>query len=285
MDHVRSCIDFIKLNIFRSSDANKNASSTCDACFEKGRGDSCHSCELCLICALCRTNTHVCVSCILHDRCNVREVQVNKAGNVNKFRNGLNTATKNIVCNFKCVSKCNMCIFNLLKSFVRNNDKGVNMLGKLSYTALSLSISSLTFKSKRLSYNTNSEYSHLFCSFSNNRSGTSTCSTAHTSCNEYHISALKSFLNSLNRFFSTTFSNVGISTCALTASNLVTNNKLFRSTRSIKCHAICVYGNKFNASDICRNHTVNCVISAATYANNFYFNTTVVYLFEIEFHF
>ena len=63
-----------------------------------------------------------------HDACNVCEVKVDKAGDIDKLGYALNALTENVVSLGEGVEKCDSRIGYELKSFVRNNDKGVNVL-------------------------------------------------------------------------------------------------------------------------------------------------------------
>ena len=59
------------------------------------------------------------IACIAHYACDVSEVKVDEAGNVDKLGYRLNTATKNVVSDLKRICKRKMNVLNLLKSLVR----------------------------------------------------------------------------------------------------------------------------------------------------------------------
>ena len=285
VDHLRSDLNLVKLDILGSGDAYENAGSTCDAGFKERGRDSSHSSELSLVGTLSSTNTHVSVACILHNGGNVCKVEVNESGNVDKLGNGLYTATENVVCNFKSVSKSDIGILYLLESLVGDNDERVYVLGELCDTCLCLLHSLTTLKSEGLGNDTNGKDAHFLSSLSNYGSRTCTGSAAHTCGDEYHVRAVKHTTDLFDGFLSALLTDLRVRTCALTSGNLIADDYLLSCARAVKHLAVGVDRYKFNATNVGGDHAVNCVVSAAAYTNNLYRNATIIYLLKIKFHF
>ena len=59
-------------------------------------------------------DAHMSVSCVFHNRCDVCKVKIDKSGYIDKLGNRLNSATQNIVSDFKCVSESYIGVLDLL---------------------------------------------------------------------------------------------------------------------------------------------------------------------------
>ena len=169
------------------------------------------------------------IASILHNRCNISKVKINDARKKNKVRNTLNTLTENIVSSSKSILKSYSFFANILKSFIRNNNKRINLLSKSCNTLFSLSHSTLAFKLERLCDNTDCEDTHFSCNLSNDRSRTCASATAHACGNEYHISILECISDFISALVSSLLSDRRHRTCTLAMCNLIANLNLLCS--------------------------------------------------------
>ena len=169
------------------------------------------------------------VACVLHYGSNIGKVEVYKTREKDKVRNTLNTLSENIIGNSKCVLESDACIRNILESFVRNDDKRVNTGRKLCNTLLSLSHSSLAFKSKRLCNDADCKNAHILCDFGNYGSSACTCTAAHAGSNKYHIRILEKCCDFISALLGCLLSDLWHRACALTSCKLFADLNLLRS--------------------------------------------------------
>ena len=278
---IGSNVCILKTDVAGGNDVHKDTASTVDGGLEKGRRNSHLSSLFSLILTCGITNTHVSVACILHNSGNVCEVKVDVTLFVNEVGNALYTCTENVVCNLKSVSESDSLIACLLELVVRNNDERVNELCKLFDTCRCVSCSYLTLKGEGTGNDTDSKNIHFTSNASDYGSRTCSCSTAHTCGNEYHVGVLEKRLNVLKRFLSCALTDLGLSARASTAGELFTDDELRGSVGMTESHSVGVDGDKFNALDVRRDHSVDSVISAAAYAYNLnigaYFDGVIVF--------
>ena len=169
------------------------------------------------------------IASILHNCCNISKVKVNNTRKKNKVRNTLNALTENIVSSSKSILKSYSFFADILKSFIRNNNKRINLLSESGNTLFSLSHSTLALKLERLCNYTDCENTHFSCNLSNDRSCTCTCATAHTCGNEYHISILECICDFISAFVSSLLSDRRHRACTLAMCNLIANLNLLCS--------------------------------------------------------
>ena len=285
VNHVGSNIYLVELNILGRGNAHEHAGSTGNIGLKKRGGNSLHSRNLRLVSTLCSTNAHVSVAGVLHNRGNVSKVEVDKTGNVDKLGYRLNSATENVVGYLECVYESDVGVLYLLESLVGDYDKRVNVLGELLDTCLCLRVSSASLEGEGLGNDTDGKYAHFSGCLCYNGSRTGTGTAAHTCGDKHHVCTLESRLNGFDGFLGTALTDLGVCACALSASDLISDNQLFCCAGCVQSHAVGVDRDELNASDISRNHTVNSVVSAAAYTDDLNAYSAVVYLFKCEFHF
>ena len=220
-----------------------------------------------------------------HYGCNVSEVKVDELLEVDKLGNALNALAENVVCLGECVEECNSAIGNELESLVGNNYERVNVLRELLNTLNCLIHSSLSLKCEGLGYDTNGENIHLVSDLSDYGSRARSCAAAHTCGNEYHICACERRLDLVKRLLSRSCTDAGVSACAKALGYLITDNHLLECERILKCLSVGIDSNKINTANVRGDHTVNCVVTAAAYANYLYTNAALAAIIMHETHF
>ena len=262
-DHGGSEVSVLESYVGRHGNAYKNTGCTLDGGFEK-RARNCSLCrDLSLVLTGCRACTHVSIACIAHYACDVREVKVDEAGNVDELGNTLNTAAENVVCDLESILESDAGLGDLLESFVGNDNEGVNVVAELLDTLFCLKHTAATLKEEGLGYDRNRENIHFVCDSCNNGSRAGTCSAAHTGCNEYHICACKSCADLLGILLCRALTDLGICACAVTLGDLLADGNECGRYRIAESLTVGVDRNKLNASDICVDHSVDRVVTAA----------------------
>ena len=105
-----------------SGDIDDNIRSTFDCALQKRRRNgSLHSFNS-LVITLCSTDTHMGNTLVLHDRGNIRKVQVNQSGHVNQIRNSLNGLLQNLIRLLQSIRKRSFLLYNFKQSVVRNHN-------------------------------------------------------------------------------------------------------------------------------------------------------------------
>ena len=129
---------------------------------------------------------------VLHYRSDIREIEVDEAGNFYKLRDALDTVEQNLIRHLECLDKSHLLtVVHRLELFVGYNNKAVHILGKVLYALLSLELLLLALKLERAGDNADGEYAHILGDSCNDGSGACARSAAHAGSDEYHISALE----------------------------------------------------------------------------------------------
>ena len=87
------------------------------------------------------------IACVLHYRSDIREVEVDEAGNFYKLGDTLDAVEQNLIRHLECLGKSHLLtVVHRLELFVGYDNKAVHILGKVFYTLLSLKLLLLALK-------------------------------------------------------------------------------------------------------------------------------------------
>ena len=183
------------------------------SCFKKWRRYCLLNCLYCLVISCCPTYTYVSYAFIYHNCLNICKVKVNKSRYINKICYTLYCLLQNLISLLKCIRHSCASVYYLKKFIIRNNYKCIYTLLKSFYTCNRISHSLLVFKSKRLSNNTNSKYSHTLSYLSYNWCCSCSCSAAHTAGNKNHVCTLKCISYILDILLGSLLTYLRLSSC------------------------------------------------------------------------
>ena len=165
----------------------------------------------------------MCHTLVLHDSLYICEVKVDKCRKINKISDSLNCLLQYLICLLECIRHCCATVYYLKKLIIWNDNKCINALFKSLYSRNSINHSLLCLKFEWFCNNTNCKYALILCYLCNNRSCTCTCSASHTTCDEYHISALYCCLKLLCTLLSGLLTDLRLRTCAESLCKLLSN--------------------------------------------------------------
>ncbi|MDT4859565.1 hypothetical protein FQZ97_940820 [compost metagenome] len=132
----------------------------------------------------------------------------------NKLRNTLNTLTKYIIGNLKCLKKRRATINRLKKAVVWNSNKCIHLTTKAINRPFCVLTALFTLKAKWLCGNTNNQDTEVASNFGHNMTSTTTRTTTSTNCHKDHVGTSNSVANFVARFLSGSFTRKWVSACA-----------------------------------------------------------------------
>ena len=206
---------------------------------------------------------------VLHNCLDISKIKIDKSRNIDKVCYSLNCLLQYLICLLECVRHGCPSVNYLKELVIRYNDKCINTLLKLLYSAYCVIHSLLSLELKRLSDNTDCEDSHILGNLSDNRSCTCTGTSTHSAGNKYHICTLECLGKLFCVLLCCLLTNLRLSSGTKSLSKLLTYLKCCRSLTELKCLLICVNSYKLNATYILINHSVNGIISCSTYSNHY----------------
>ena len=286
-DHISSQVNFIQLDVGRSSNVEDNSFCTIDGRFEQWGGDCCFCCDLCFVFAACTTNAHVSRASTTHNLANVLEVEVDESRSVNQVGDTLYTVFENIICFYKCIEQSDLGLRSQTQTFILNNNQSVNIFFECCNTAFCLFHSLFTLKFEWFGYNTNRQNIHFFCDLCNNRSSTGSGSAAHTGSDEDHLTAFDCSSNFFAAFFRSFLASLRNASCSTTSGQTVANYDLLTCFGIFQCLCIGVNGDEVHTLHSAFDHAVNSVTAAAADTNDFYshfYAIIIVVEFKIRHH-
>ena len=118
------------------------------------------------------------------------------------------------------------------------------------------------------------EDAKLFGNLCNDGSCAGTGTATHTCGDEYHIGTLENCTNIVNGLLGCTCTDLGVSTRAKALGNFFTNDELTGSLGFAQSLTVGVDRYELYAANVGCDHTVDCVVSAAAYADNLNIDAT-----------
>ena len=223
---------------------------------------------------------------VLHYRSDIREIEVDEAGNFYKLGDALDTVEQNLIRHLECLDKSHLLtVVHRLELFVGYDNKAVHILGKVFYTLLSLKLLLSALKLERTGDNTDGEYAHILGDSCNYGSGACARSSAHSGSDEYHIRALERVGDNIAALFSRFLAYFRSAACALTLCQLFADLDLVRCAGMSKYLLVRIDSNKLCAEHAAVDHAVDGISAAAADAYNFYLRGYLAVIVEFKRHF
>ena len=262
-----------------------------DRGLEQRAGDR-HTCSLsCLVFPSSAAGADVRVACVLHDRGNVREVQVDEARNGDQLRDVGYCLTQNAVCDLEGVLEGDLLLGDVLQTLVRNcypsvrnDNERVNVLVELVDAGQSLLEALLALERERTGNNADGQDAHLAGDLCNDRSCAGAGAAAHAGGDEYHVGACERCCDLLLALLGSLAADLRVRACALTLGQLLADLDLGAGLREVQRLHIRVYRNKFNALHAALDHAVYRIAAAAADADDFDTNYIIQALFKLKTH-
>ena len=285
LHHGSRGFHFVQTDIVRTDNGNDNAVRHIDRGFQQRAGNRHACCFRSLIFPSSAAGTDMCITCILHNRCNIREVQIDKARNSNQLRYIRNRLTEYTVRDLKCILKGDLLLGYVLKTLVRDDNQRVNILVEFVDTAERLFQTLLALKCKRTSHNANRQDAHFTSNLRHHRRRAGTGAAAHAGSDKYHMCVGKRRSDLILAFLCCLAADFRVCARALTLCQLFANLDLGAGLRIVQRLHIRVDRNKLNTLHTTFDHAVDRVAAATAYADYFNVHYIIQALFKLETHY
>ena len=285
MDHRRGGIDVIQINVRWCSDIDDHALGAVDRGFEKRRGD----CRFCrqtrLVLAGRRTNTHMRIARVLHDRSDISEVEVDHTGDIHQIGNALYALFEHIVRRREGILEGDLLVRDQLEPFVRDDQQRIDMFTQRGNTHLRLLHPPAPFKVERLGDNANCKYTHLVRNLRHNRGAAGTGAAAHARCDKYHIGALERGCDLVPALLRRALALFRIAARAFAAGEFITNMQFIGGLRPKQRLIICIDRDEFHTLHPRLDHPVDRIAATAAHANYLDWYDILRFTCHIEVHY
>ena len=226
----------------------------------------------------------MCKACVLHDRGDVREVQVDEARHGDQLGDIGNRLTEHAVRDFERVLKGDLLLGYVLEALVRDDDQRVNVLVELVDAAQRLLEALLALERERTGDNADRQDAHLAGDLRHDRSRARAGAAAHAGGDEYHVGVLQRRSDLVLALLRCLAADLRVCARALALGQLFADLDLGAGLREIQRLHIRVDRNKFNALHAALDHAVDRIAAAAADADDFDINYIIQALFKLKTH-
>ena len=154
---ARCSVDFGERKVAAAGDGEQNAACALDGSLEQVGVDGLRRGVEGAILARAKANAHHGRTGVLHDGADVSEVEVDQTRNGNEVGNALDALAKRIVGNAERIERRSLLVDDLEQTVVRDNNEGVDLLGKQIAALLGLIAANAAFETERLGDDANRE--------------------------------------------------------------------------------------------------------------------------------
>ena len=206
---------------------------------------------------------------VLHDRADIREVEVDETRDGDEVGNALNALTQRIVCDTERIEHASFLVDDLEQAIVRDDDERVDLHGKEVDALLCLVATETAFEAEGLRDDAYGKCADLFTGdLGNDWCSARARAAAFASSNEHHISISERFTDLCARFLCCLATDLRIRTCTQTARKLFADVDGLVCIREQQRLAIGIHCDEFNTAHARFNHAVDRVRAAAANSYN-----------------
>src|SRR6266511_2750850 len=266
-----SYVHFIKRQVWPPGNINQHTLGALNSSFlEQGRRNCLLRCFYCSIISARATGSHQSHSHTLHNRFNVREVEVDQTGNCNQIANPLYSLTQNIIGHSKRICQRGIFVYSVQQTLVGNRDHGVHAFTQLTQTVFGLLHPAAPFKMKGLRYHCDCQRLKFRRERSYDWRPARASAAAESSRNKNHIGAFKHFDDLVGIFKSSFAAYARIGAGAESFCEPAAELNFDWCPRSLQCLQIGVRNEEFNALNAGFDHAINGIAAATTDSDHFY---------------
>ena len=209
----------------------------------------------------------MCVACVLHDRTDVRKVQVDECRNIDQGRDGLDALTQNVIGSLESVHQGDLLLADHLQALVRDDDETVNMHQQVCDALFGQTHLALALKSKGLGDDADRQDAEVMCDLCDNGSCAGAGAAAHTCGDKDHLRALERVCDLILALLSGTLADLRVCACAAALGQFGAQLHFGRCVVFGQSLLVGVHCDKLHTLQTIADHAVDGVATAAAYAD------------------
>ena len=268
LDGARSLVDLGQREVGTASDGEQHAGSARDGCLEQvGVGRLLRRVERTVL-ARRDADAHHRRARVLHDRADVREVEVDETRDGDEVGDALDALAQGIVGDAERVEHARLLVDDFKQSVVRDDDERIDLLGEQIDALISLVATKATLEGEGLRHDAGQRADFLTRDFCDDGSGARARAAAFAGSDEDHVGLGECLANLCTRLLGCLAPHFGVRARTKPARKLVADVDRLIGIRHEQSLAVGVDGNELDALHARFNHAVHGIGTAAAYADD-----------------
>ena len=215
-----------------------------------------------------RADAHEGRAGILHDRTDVREVDVDQAGRSDEIRYALDGMAQDVVAHGEGVLDGRALVDGREQAVVGDDDDGVDFLAELFEAGFGDAAALAAFEEERLGHDGDREAAELLGDAGYDRRYARAGAAALAAGHEDHIGAFDDFLDLITGLLRRAASEVGIHAGAQAACQVLTQIDALLGERAVQVLRVRIDGDEVDATDLAVDHVVDGIAAGAADAED-----------------
>ncbi len=284
VNHCRSVVDILEVDIGGHQEVDNNASGAVDGGLQQRRGDGLLGGLFRLALAAGPADAHMGEARVLHHRGDVGEVQVDDSLDVDKVGDALHRLHQHLIRRRKGVDEGDFRIDGP-QPLVGDNKEGIHLFLQLGDALLGLADAALALKLKGLGDHADGEDAHIVGNLRNDRRRAGSGAASHAGGDKDHIGAFKGSCNLLPALLGGLLALLRVAAGAHASGELVPNVELVGGAGVTQGLDVRIHRDKFHAAHPTVAHMVHRVAAAAANAYHLNSNHFVEVIIQVDVHF
>ena len=267
-DDGGSLVDLVEGQAGTAGDVEEDTAGAIDGDVEELVGDRLFSGFLGAVFAAGATDCHQRSAAFGHDGFDVSEIEVDKTGDGDDLGDALHTLAQHIICGAEGILQRGFLIRDLQQAVIGDDDEGIGMFLEAGNTLFGCLEAFLTFKGEGAGDHANGQCADFAGDLSNDGGCAGAGAAAHAGGDEYHVTALKGFVQFLRGFLGGFAADLRIAAGAETLGGLVANAHFELGVGVDERLGVGVDGDELDALHAFVDHAVDGITAAAADADD-----------------